>query len=142
MGPSAAAGGRRRATTRRGCGRWVRRQTARGTQAAGEAAGLAAARVAGRVSCVRATHLSRVPGRAVYSYEEEFFDRSFGPLGRGITACAHLRLYTASARPHVSSRAARPPRREVASQTGTHHTMKEPSLEGAISSNLHDPRRS
>ena len=61
------------------------------------------------------THVSRVPGRAVYSYHVEFFHGSFGPLGRVITACAHIRLYTASSRPHVSSRPARPPRVEVAS---------------------------
>ena len=65
-----------------------------------------------RVVCAHHPH---VPGRAVYSYEELFLDGSFGPLGRGITACAHIRLYTASSRPHVSSRLARPPRREVAS---------------------------
>ena len=114
VGPSAAASGRRRATTRRGCGRRAPRQAARGARAAGEAAGLAAARAAARVSCVP-IHVSRVPGRAVYSYHVEFFHGSFGPLGRVITACAHIRLYAASSRPHVSSRPARPPRVEVAS---------------------------
>ena len=61
------------------------------------------------------THVSRVPGRVVYSYEVEFFYGSFGPFGRVVTACAHARLHTAFVRPQVSSWPARPPRREVAS---------------------------